>query len=37
MPRILVIFGTTDGHTARIASAIGDAVNDGGGTAAVLR
>ena len=37
MPRILVIFGTTDGHTARIASAIGDAVNDGGGTAAVVQ
>jgi menaquinone-dependent protoporphyrinogen oxidase len=24
MPRILIVFGTTDGHTAKIASALGD-------------
>jgi len=37
MPRILIVFGTTDGHTARIASAIGDAVTDAGGVASVFR
>jgi len=36
MPRILIVFGTTDGHTARIASAIGDAVSDAGDTASVF-
>jgi len=37
MPRILIVFGTTDGHTARIASAIDDAVRDAGGAASVFR
>jgi len=37
MARILIVFGTTDGHTARVASAIAAAVSDAGGTPSVFR
>jgi len=37
MPRILVVFGTTDGHTVKVASAIGDALTDAGATVTVER
>jgi menaquinone-dependent protoporphyrinogen oxidase len=35
MPRILVVYGTTDGHTARVAEAIGRTLRDEGVTAIV--
>src|SRR4051794_41508161 len=35
MARILIVFGTTDGHTARIASALSDALSQDGATVTV--
>jgi menaquinone-dependent protoporphyrinogen oxidase len=36
MPRILVFFGTTDGHTAKVAHVLGDDLRDAGATVHIV-